>query len=512
MFQFLAMMQVGCRRLFPRHLPHRTTAQTILLFVVAIAQLGHAQRLPAEQPTRPHIVLILADDLGYGDVTPLNPDSPIPTPAFARLAEQGITFTDAHTPSAVCTPTRYGLLTGRYCWRTRLKRGVQNGYGPPLIAETRPTLGTVLGAAGYHTAIVGKWHLGLGLHGGAENLDLSQPLTHHPGSVGFERSFIIPASLDFPPYVYFRDGIATTAQTVRQDRKSFPPFMRSGPRATDFDMRGCLDRLTDEAVEVIAGMKGADKPTFFYFPLTAPHKPVLPSEAFAGSTKLGPYGDFLRQVDATVGRVIDALETHQLLDETILIVTSDNGSFMRRQAEGTRDHVDDPAVQGYRAEHHTANGPWRGTKADVWEAGHRVPFFVRLPKAAHAGRRVDQVVGLVDVMATVAEWLDVDLAAEAGPDSFSFAPLLRDPDAAFDRPPLICHSAAGMFAIRDGRWKLIAGNGSGGRQQPKGKPFAEPWILVDLKNDPGERSNVARTNPSVFAKLKEQLLEIKGDD
>lgn len=461
---------------------------------------------------QPHVVVVMADDLGYGDVSPLNPESSIPTPAFTRLAAEGITFSDAHTPSAVCTPTRYGLLTGRYCWRSRLKKGVQNGYGPPLIEETRPTLGSVLATAGYHTAIVGKWHLGLGLHGGEGDLDLTRPLSHHPGSVGFESSLIIPASLDFPPYVYFRDGNATTTETVAQMSRKFPPFMRKGPRAADFDMRGCLDRLTDEAVAVIAQMPQRDRPTFLYFPLTAPHKPVLPNQAFAGSTQLGPYGDFLRQVDATIGRVIDALETEGVLDQTLLIVTSDNGSYMYRLDDGQRDHVDDPSVQGFRPEHHRANGPWRGTKADIWEAGHRVPFFVRLPGAAHAGQRVDQVVGLVDVMATVAEWIGASLPASAGPDSFSFAPLLRDPGNDFDRPPLICHSAGGMFAVRDGKWKLVAGNGSGGRQQPRGNAFAEPWVLFDLEQDPGERNDLAATNPSIFAKLKEQLLEIKGDD
>ncbi len=478
------------------------------LCVVAITTLG-ATPLFAD---RPNIVLILADDLGYGDVTPLNPTSKIATPAFERLASEGITFTDAHTPSAVCTPTRYGLLTGRYCWRTKLKRGVLNGYGKPLVAKDRPTLGSVFGGAGYETAIVGKWHLGLGLHGGEKDLDLSKPLYHHPGTVGFDRSFVITASLDFPPYVYFNNGVATTTETVSQSAQSFPPFLRRGPRAVDFDMRGCLDRLTDEAVDVIETMKGNDRPTLLYFPLTAPHKPVLPSERFAGTTELGPYGDFLKQVDDVVGRVLGAIDQNGLADNTIVIVTSDNGSFMHRLGDAAKDHVDDESVQGFRPEHHTANATWRGTKADIWEAGHRVPFFVRLPKRKHAGTRVDHVVGLVDVMATLADHIGIDLPNGAGPDSFSFAPVLEDPSEAFDRPPLICHSASGMFAIRDGKWKLIAGNGSGGRQQPKGKPFGEPWVLVDLDADPTEATNVADQNPSLFAKLKEQLYEIKGDD
>jgi arylsulfatase A-like enzyme len=475
-------------------------------FAVVVAP---ATAWTAEQP---HIVVVMADDLGYGDVQPLNPTSAIPTPAFSRLASDGITFADAHTPSAVCTPTRYGLVTGRYCWRSRLKRGVLNGYGTPLIEQDRPTLGSVFAAAGYRTAVVGKWHLGLGLHGGAKDLDLTKQLSHYPGSVGFEKSFVIPASLDFPPYVYFRDGMPTTTETVPQAQRSFPPFMRQGPRAADFDMQGCLDRLTDEAVGIIESMKSSDRPTFLYFPLTAPHKPVLPTRQFAGTTKLGPYGDFIRQVDATVGRVIDALTSNGVIDSTILVVTSDNGSFMYRLDQGEQDHVDDESVQGFRPEHHTSNADWRGTKADIWEAGHRVPFFVRLPGKRHAGKRLNHVVGLVDLMATLADMIGHELPPGAGPDSVSFAPLLRNIEADFDRPPLICHSANGMFAIRDGNWKLIAGNGSGGRQNPKGKPFAEPWMLVDLDKDPAETTNLATENQEVFDQLKEQLMAIKGDD
>ena len=462
---------------------------------------------------QPHVVLIMADDLGYGDVQPLNPGCKIPTPAFNTLAREGLTFIDAHTPSAVCTPTRYGLLTGQYCWRTRLKRGVQNGYGRPLIDEDRATLGTMLGRAGYRTAVVGKWHLGLGLAGTErQGIDFSKPLSHHPGTVGFSQSFIIPASLDFPPYVYFKNGSATTTETVDQSAVKFPAFTRRGPRAADFDLRGCLDRLTDEAIAVVESMKESEKPTFLYFPLTAPHKPVLPSLLYAGTTELGPYGDFLRQVDATVGRVIDALKREGVLDQTLVIVTSDNGSFMYRLGQDEKDHVDDTTIQGYRPEHHTANASWRGTKADIWEAGHRVPFFVRLPEKQHAGRRITRVVGLVDIMATLSEYLEIEMLEGEGPDSISFADSLKDPSQTSKRPPLICHSASGMFAIRHERWKLVAGNGSGGREAPRGKPFEEPWMLFDLLDDPGETRNVAKENDEVYQSMKAKLYEIKGDD
>jgi arylsulfatase A-like enzyme len=307
--------------------------------------------------------------------------------------------------------------------------------------------------------------------------------------------------------------MATTTKTVPQTQVGFPAYTRKGPRAEDFDLRGCLDRLTDEAVKVIDEMKTADKPTFLYFPLTAPHKPVLPNEKFAGSTELGPYGDFLRQVDDVIGRLLSALDRNEVIDNTLLIVTSDNGSFMYRLGEEEKDHVDDSTIQGFRTEHHRANASWRGTKADVWEAGHRVPFFVRLPGAKFAGKRNGSVIGLVDVMATLGEYLDATVPSNVGPDSVSFASLLSDPSEEISRArPLICHSGNGMFAIRDGRWKLVAGNGSGGREKPRGKPFAEPWSLFDLDSDPGETKDVAGGNSDVYSKLKMQLMEIKGDD
>jgi len=468
-----------------------------------------ASAAPADRG-KPHIVLIMADDLGYGDVSPLNSQSQIATPAFDRLAAEGITFTDAHTPSAVCTPTRYGLLTGRYCWRSRLKRGVQNGYGPPLIEADRPTLGTLLGRAGYRTAVVGKWHLGLGLVGEDDTLDLRQPLTHHPGTVGFQHSLIIPASLDFPPYVYFRDGQATSTETVTQSARPFPGFTRKGPRAEDFEMRGCLDRLTDEAVTVIESIPGQERPTFLYFPLTAPHKPVLPTEEFLGTSGLGPYGDFVRQVDACLGRTLEAIDRTGISDETLVIVTSDNGSFMHRLDDAdASDHVDDASIQAYRPEHHRANGPWRGTKADIWEAGHRVPFFVRLPGGTNAGGTCSAVVGLIDIYATLAEWTGTSPVADAAPDSHSFLPLLDDPTATFRRPPLVCHSVAGMFALRDAHWKLVAGNGSGGREKPRGKPFERPYQLFDLSIDPGEQNNLITNYPEVAKEMEATLTQIR---
>ena len=237
----------------------------------------------------PHIVLIMADDMGFGDVAALNPDSKIPTPHLDQLSRDGMTFLDAHSPSAVCTPTRYALVTGRYCWRSKLKRGVLNGYGPPLIEKDRPTLASVLKSAGYTTGVVGKWHLGLGfakLDDG--QFDFRQSVNHGPNDLGWDHSFIIPASLDFPPYVYLQNHEITQFPSIREPARKFPAFWRSGERAPDFDMAECLDRLTSEAVRFISQHATESRPFFLYFPLTAPHKPVFPHPRFRGEDEPRP--------------------------------------------------------------------------------------------------------------------------------------------------------------------------------------------------------------------------------
>ena len=253
-------------------------------------------------PRVPNIVIVLADDLGYGDVGYLNSQSQIPTPNLDALAGQGMAFLDAHSPSAVCTPTRYGLLTGRYAWRTRLTRGVLNGYAGPLIAPNRETLGSFLGATGYRTAVIGKWHLGLGFAKNAlGEFDFEEPIDDGPHTHGFDESYIIPASVDFPPYVYIRDGEITGFPLGQQPGMEFPRYMRAGELASDFDPADVLDELIRQATGFIQRQASDGSPFLLYLPLTAPHKPVWPAERFEGTTELGPYGDFIVQVDAAVG-------------------------------------------------------------------------------------------------------------------------------------------------------------------------------------------------------------------
>ena len=458
----------------------------------------------------PNFVIVLADDLGYGDVAWLNESSKIPTPNIDALAREGMTFTDAHTPSAVCTPTRYGLLTGRYAWRTKLKRGVLNGYGEPLLASDRATLGTMLQQQGYRTAIVGKWHLGLGFsRDEAGGFDFEGPIDDGAHTHGFHESLIIPASLDFPPYVYIRDGKITGLPLGEQEALKFPRFMRPGELAKDLDPVKVLDDLANEAAAFLARRARDSRPFLLYVPLTAPHKPVWPGERFRGKTDLGPYGDFIVHVDSAVGVITRAVERSGLSQDTLVLLTSDNGSFMyRRDSPSEEDHTDDPTIQAYRSLNHTSNYVFRGTKADIWEAGHRVPFLVRWPGQVSPGSRTGETVCLTDVFATLAEIAGASLPAEAAEDSISFVPTLKGQARPRPRPPVIHHSGSGMFAIRDGRWKLVAGNGSGGREKPSGKPFERPYQLYDLQDDPSEKRNVYARHPVVAKRLEQALVRI----
>ena len=486
----------------------------LALAVLAAIMPMRASAQDKDAARAPNIVIVLADDLGYGDVGYLNSQSQIPTPNLDTLAGQGMAFLDAHSPSAICTPTRYGLLTGRYAWRTRLTRGVLDGYDGPLIAPNRETLGSFLGATGYRTAVIGKWHLGLGF---AKNtlgeFDFEEPIDDGPHTHGFHESYIIPASLDFPPYVYIRDGEITGFPLGQQSGMEFPRYMRAGELASDFDPADVLDELIRQATGFIQRQASDGSPFLLYLPLTAPHKPVWPAQRFEGTTELGPYGDFIVQVDAAVGDVMSALDQAGVDDNTLLIVTSDNGSFMSRlDGLDDRDHTDDSTIQAYRAGNHTANHVYRGTKADIWEGGHRVPFFARWPGQIEPGSTREEVISLTDVFATVAEIVGKELPNNAAEDSFSLLPLLRGNPWARPRAAVTHHSIQGMFAIRDGRWKLVAGNGSGGREDPIGQPFERPYQLFDIASDPSEQSNVYDQHPAVAQRLERELERIRSWD
>ena len=373
------------------------------LAVVWAACGGSEQAAPP-----PNIVVILADDMGYGDPGAWNPDSKVPTPHIDRLAAEGMRFTDAHSPSAVCTPTRYGLLTGRYAWRTRLTQGVLVGYSPNLIDTTRLTLPGMLRQAGYATAGIGKWHLGLG---DAERTDYAQPLRPGPVSLGFDYYFGIPSSLDFEPYVWFEndrveqlptDSIEASRPCCKED------FYRGGGIAPDFRHVDVLPRTVEKSVEYV--MQAGDKPFFLYVPFSAPHTPWLPTEPFQGSSGAGTYGDFAVQVDAGVGDILNALDEAGVAENTLVVFTSDNGAHWLPYEIEMFDH--------------RANLDWRGMKADIYEGGHRVPFVARWPGRIEAGSVSHELISLVDLMATFASVTGQMLPDDAGEDSYDLTPVL----------------------------------------------------------------------------------------
>lgn len=476
------------------------------MLFVALMAIFSVCSVAAQQTEKPNIVIILADDLGSGDVNCYNADSKIPTPALDKIAEEGVRFTDAHTGSAVCTPTRYGIITGRYCWRTSKKKGVLNGFGEHLIDPQRTTIASLLKQNGYYTTGIGKWHLGMDFTKDTAGLvDYAAKIKNNPTANGFDYYYGISASLDFPPYVYIENDHFTQIPIQIQPRQNFPRFLRQGDKAENFDFETAWENLLNKAEGLIEN-RPADKPMFMYFALPAPHKPVWPDSRFVGTTELGAYGDFVHQTDYIVGRIADKLKAAGMDENTLLIITSDNGSFMYRLDESVEaDHLVNENVQGFYAKNHTANYSYRGTKADVWEGGHRVPFIVRWPAAIKKGQVKNQTICTTDFLATFADLLNVTLAHNEGEDSFSFLPLLQEKDKAYSRPPVINHSVSGMFAIRKGNYKLVLGNGSGGREKPRGAVWGKPYQLYDLETDISETTDIIEQNQELAISMENTL-------
>jgi len=450
---------------------------------------------PTTEQKLPNIVYILADDLGYGDLQCYNPQSKIPTPQLDQLASEGRRFTDAHSPSGVCTPTRYGVLTGRYSWRTHLKSGVLWGYSPNLIDINRTTVASLLQSAGYATAGVGKWHLGLGE---VEPTDYRQPLRPGPLDHGFDYYFGIPASLDMDPYVFFEndrvvelptDSIGASAMR----RNGGEGYWRAGPISPSFRHIDVLPVLAEKATAFIdkQASSNPEQPFFLYLPLSAPHTPWLPTEDFVGRSQAGPYGDFVTQVDWTVGQVVATLHRLNLEKNTLLIVTSDNGAHWR---------AGDIERYGHRA-----NGNLRGQKADIWEGGHRVPLIARWPDSIPAGTVSNELMTHTDLLATLAAIVGVGVPENAAEDSYNMLPaLLATPYDIPIREAAVFHSSRGMFAIRQGPWKYIEGLGSGGFSEPReiepvpGEPAGQ---LYNLDEDPGEETNLYDDHPEIVERL-----------
>lgn len=467
-------------------------------FLKAAALSALAAQSRAQRGSLPNIVYILADDLGIGDLACYNPESGVPMPNANRLASQGVRFTDMHSPSAVCTPTRYGILTGRYCWRSRLKNGVLWGYDRNLIESGRLTIASLLKRSGYTTAGIGKWHLGLGSE---ERVDYAKPFHPAPTDHGFDYYFGIPASLDMEPYVFIENNRAIEAPTGNTEGRNSPRgvFYRPGPMAPGFKHEEVLDVLAAKAVGYIRDQaKSWRQPFFLYFPLTAPHTPWLPSAKFRGRSRAGDYGDFASHVDDVLGRIMKALDDNNLASNTLVIFTSDNGADWKLEDKARYAHL--------------ANGAWRGEKADIWEGGHRVPFLARWPGHIPANGVRDDLACLTDTLATFAAIVGQPLPRDAGEDSFNQLPALLGVSETQARRDIVHHSNNGYFANREGDWKLELGLGSGGFTPPQTAepaPGGPSGQLYDLRSDPAERFNLYQKHPEIVERLTALLEKYK---
>ncbi|MFP4057618.1 MAG: sulfatase family protein [Candidatus Brocadiia bacterium] len=476
----------------------------------------------------PNIVFILADDMGYGDVGCFNPRSRIPTPRIDRLAGEGVRFTDAHAPSAVCTPTRYGILTGRYCWRTWLQRGVVGGYTPPLIEPRRTTVASFLRRHGYATACVGKWHLGLGwprrnglvptwrdaprlLEGSWQdgdpqegmNVDFARPVAGGPTALGFDHAFFTAACSTM-------DGPFTFIENDRVTRVPDRPIFVDGTRpaeygrprggwiAPGFVLESVDVEFTRQAVAWLERTvrEGPGTPFFLYFAPSAPHTPWVPPTFVQGASEAGPRGDLVALFDWCVGEIVDALQRLGVADDTLVVVTSDNGPH-----EGVGDHK--------------SAGEWRGYKSHAWEGGHRIPFVARWPGRIQPGTTCHQPACLTDLLATCAAVVGQPLPAQAGPDSYDILPaLLGERRESPIRQALVSHSVFGVFCIAQHPWKLIVEcQNSGGWVPPRGTgpTPGSPGQLYHLADDPAEQRNLFAQRPGVVRRLTDLLERYKRE-
>jgi len=482
--------------------------------------------ISAGAENRPNIVFILADDLGYGDVACFNPESKVPTPHLDRLASERMRFVDAHSPSSVCTPTRYGLLTGRYCWRSRLKNQVLGPWGQTLIEEGRLTVPALLRQHGYATACIGKWHLGWDWAtkdgrspasgpNRLSNVDFTKAIANGPTTRGFDSYFGTDVP-NYPPYCHIENDRTVGIPSV----PNWAHFNRPGPMLPGWNWVNVLPDHSARAVRVIEQLANVEprRPFFLYFALTSPHYPVVPDPAFRGRSSAGEYGDFVAQTDAVVGEVLEALKRTGATDNTLVIFTSDNGPEITGEVDpGVYDRLEQFG--------HASMGRLRGAKRDLWEGGHRVPYIARWPGQIAAGTTSIQTICHVDLMATVAAIINATLPENAGEDSFSILPALRGEkyDGSL-RPATVHHAASGKFAIRRGDWVLIdAPNGDDNGGPPRrGEPqwlkdkrgyqsHDQPAELYNLASDLAQRENVYAQQPDMVRELRDLLVRYQRE-
>jgi arylsulfatase A len=441
-----------------------------------------------------NIVVILADDMGLASLHAEHSASGLPTPNLDRLRSQGMSFTDAHSPSAVCSPTRYALLTGRYSWRSRLKSGIVGKWEQPLIAEDRMTIADLSTAAGRRSACIGKWHLGWrwpkkggGVTSKSLEIDYAQPIGGGALEAGFDHYFgdDVP---NWPPYVWIEDdrALALPEGAMKQNSAN---GISAGPMTEGWSLSAVLPELTRRCVHYIRDRAKEEEGFLLYFSMTSPHTPISPSETFLGQSGVSPYADFLLETDWCVGQVLRALDQYGVADETLVIFTCDNGTSPKANFKTLSEGGVD------------LRGDWRGHKADVWEGGHRVPFLVRWPGVVEPGSSCRVPICLTDIFATTADAFDVETGEGAGEDSASLLPLFRGEErTGAHGGAIINHSGSGGFALRDGKWKLCLCAGSAGWSPPTNTKQAEklglpPVQLYNMDADPGEQKNLALEMP-----------------
>ncbi len=487
-----------------------------LILLFALASVFVSCKLTSGKiGTKPNIVYILADDMGQGDLSCYNSESKISTPGMDQLAADGMLFTDFHSNSAVCTPTRYGTLTGRYSFRTRLKRGVLGTTSHSLIKKDEPTVATLAKSYGYNTVCIGKWHLGMNWQfkeGVKESkgrnrimgnsVDYTKPYTFGPNEVGFDYFFGITASLDMPPYVYLENHsvVKLPTDTMFSSSDIATDHGRWGYGDPDFVLEDVLPEFAKRAVNFIEE-QNSETPFFLYFPLAAPHTPIVPTKEFLGKSGAGIYGDFVMEVDWVVAEVVKALKEKGLYENTLIVLTSDNG---------TSPHSF-PVSRELEFGHNTSNN-YKGRKSHTYEGGHRVPFIVSWPNKIKAGSKSDEIICSTDLFATVADILNHDLQSNEGVDSYSILPvLLKEKIEEPLREATVHHSLGGMFSIRKGKWKYIDGKGHGGFGGGLIKEeFSKDSIqLYNMETDYYETTNVFKDNPEVVTELKILLEKYK---
>ena len=496
------------------------------IFNYLVASLGLVQCALADAP--PNIVFILADDLGYGDIACYNSTSKIPTPHLDQLAKEGMRFTDAHSPATVCTPTRYSLLTGRMCFRTGRSRVFSGVGGPCLIEDGRLTLPQMLKNKGYATAMFGKWHVGMSFYDkdgkriekqglqGAKMIDYSRKIGGSPIEYGFDQ-FYGTACCPTTDWIYaYIDGDRIPVPAVKQIDKSHLPKhpyandCRPGMIAPNFDLEEVDLVFLKKSQEFLRKQKKG-KPFFLFHSLQAVHLPSFPAKQFQGKSGQGPHGDFIYQLDWTVGELTKTLKELGLEENTIVMFGSDNGPEVPTIIAMRRDHKHDGAK------------PWRGVKRDQWEGGHRTPFIVKWPGVVKPGSESDEVVSLTDVFATCAAINGVKVPQDAGEDSFDLTGTLKgEVRNSPVRPYLLQQTFAMKLSIRKGDWKYIDHKGSGGNNYEKPgewgmKQYAlpdtdpdAPGQLFNLANDPGETTNLYSKHPEKVAELKGLLEKSKA--